>query len=137
MIPNFFPPSHTRTNLLWLDKINKLCYGKCMPARHRIKQYIENGYYHIYNRGIEKRLIFLDSQDYAVFLSYLKECLLPKNGQELLEKLSNPSTSYREKDKILIHPTGKAERVKAGWRLSPLHSKVQSINGGAITAKAR
>lgn len=71
-----------------------------MPARNSIKQYVENSYYHIYNRGVEKRLIFLDQQDYAIFLSYLKEYLLPKNEKELLERLSNPTTFYTERDKI-------------------------------------
>lgn len=72
-----------------------------MPARNRTKQYIEDGYYHIYNRGVEKRLIFLDEQDYAIFLSYLKTYLLPKNERDLLEKLSDPNISYAEKDYIL------------------------------------
>src|SRR3990167_1488571 len=72
-----------------------------MPAKNSVKQYLENGYYHIYNRGVEKRLIFLDAQDYSVFLSYLKEYLSPKNEKELYDKLSNPSLSYKERDKIL------------------------------------
>lgn len=72
-----------------------------MPARNRTKQYIENSYYHIYNRGVEKRLIFLDEQDYGVFLSYLKVYLSPKNKKELLERSSNPNISYKEKDDIL------------------------------------
>ena len=49
-----------------------------MPAKNAIKQYLENGFYHVYNRGVEKRPIFQDDQDYSVFLSYLKEYLLPK-----------------------------------------------------------
>lgn len=72
-----------------------------MPARNRIKQYVENSYYHLYNRGVEKRLIFLDQQDYAVFLNYLKEYLLPKDEENLRKQLSVPDTSYKEKDKIL------------------------------------
>src|SRR3990170_2216093 len=72
-----------------------------MPAKNRIKEYSENSYYHIYNRGVEKRLIFLDQQDYGVFLSYLKEYLLPKNEKELFSRLSNPTLSPKEKDKIL------------------------------------
>lgn len=72
-----------------------------MPSRNSIKQYVDNGYYHIYNRGVEKRLIFLDAQDYGVFLSYLKEYLTPKNELELSQKLSDPNISYKEKDKIL------------------------------------
>lgn len=72
-----------------------------MPAKNSKKTYIENGYYHIYNRGVEKRLIFLDQQDYAVFLSYLKEYLLPKNEKELYERLADPNISSKEKDKAL------------------------------------
>ena len=65
------------------------------------KIYVEEGYYHIYNRGVEKRLIFLDQQDYNVFLSYLKEYLLPKDEKELERRLMDPDTSYKEKDKIM------------------------------------
>lgn len=72
-----------------------------MPAKNATKTYIENGYYHIYNRGVEKRIIFLDQQDYSVFLSYLKEYLLPKKEKELYERLSDPQISSVEKNKVL------------------------------------
>ena len=72
-----------------------------MPARNCLKEYVENSYYHIYNRGVERRLIFQDEQDYAVFLSYLKEYLSPKNTQDLRERLSNPGTTYKERNKIV------------------------------------
>jgi len=72
-----------------------------MPAKNSIKQYLENGYYHIYNRGVEKRDIFQDKQDYGVFLSYLKEYLSPKDEKSLMKKLSDKNISYREKDKII------------------------------------
>lgn len=72
-----------------------------MPAKNRLKQYVGSGYYHIYNRGVEKRIIFKDEQDYAVFLSYLKGYLTPKNEKELNDKLSNPEILYKEKDKII------------------------------------
>jgi putative transposase len=72
-----------------------------MPAKNSLKQYVENGYYHIYNRGVEKRKIFLDKQDYAVFLSYLKEYLIPKNEKELFEKLFSPQILPKEKSNIL------------------------------------
>ena len=47
-----------------------------MPARNVVKTYVKDGYYHVYNRGVEKRNIFLDEQDYRVFLNILKEALL-------------------------------------------------------------
>lgn len=46
-----------------------------MPAKNSIKYYFENSIYHIYNRGVEKRKIFLDGQDYKVFLTCLKQYL--------------------------------------------------------------
>ncbi len=74
-----------------------------MPAKNSLKHYLENGYYHIYNRGVEKRIIFLDQQDYSVFLSYLKDYLISKNEAELKEKLADNNIPWIEKDKILKH----------------------------------
>jgi len=53
-----------------------------MPSKNSIKIYLKDGIYHIYNRGVEKRDIFLDEQDYKVFLSLLKRYLLPLNDDE-------------------------------------------------------
>lgn len=53
------------------------CEAIVMPAKNALKLYSENGYYHVYNRGVAKGEIFLDDQDYKVFLSYLKEYLSP------------------------------------------------------------
>lgn len=72
-----------------------------MPSRNATKQYVEDGYYHIYNRGVEKRIIFQDDQDYGVFLSYLKDYLLPKDTKLLTEGLADPKTPPKEKDRIL------------------------------------
>lgn len=72
-----------------------------MPARNSIKYYLENGYYHIYNRGVEKRNIYQDAQDYGVFLSYLKTYLNPKDRTSLEARLSSKETPTKEKDKIL------------------------------------
>jgi len=58
-------------------------------------------YYHIYNRGVEKREIFLHESDYGVFLSYLKEYLLPKDQKGLAQILSDPNSSARIKDKTV------------------------------------
>ncbi|EKE13188.1 MAG: hypothetical protein ACD_13C00066G0005 [uncultured bacterium] len=57
-----------------------------MPGRNTIKMYIQGGYYHLYNRGVEKRRIFLDAQDYKVFLNYLKEYLSPPPKKSEIKK---------------------------------------------------
>ena len=67
-----------------------------MPAKNSVKTYIVNGFYHIYNRGVEKRNIFLDEQDYLVFLSYLKIYLSPV--EEAIESANkNFNLDYEEK----------------------------------------
>lgn len=48
-----------------------------MPRRNAVKEYVSGGYYHLYNRGVEKRDIFIDDQDYRVFLDFLKLYLNP------------------------------------------------------------
>ncbi len=64
-----------------------------MPARNALKTYVEDSYYHLYNRGVEKRSIFLDETDYATFLHLLKIYLSPPaKSVELLTRtdLVNP-----------------------------------------------
>lgn len=46
-----------------------------MPAKNVLKIYVENGYYHLYNRGVEKRVIFEEEQDYLTFIHLLKKYL--------------------------------------------------------------
>lgn len=46
-----------------------------MPSRNTVKHYDTNTYYHVYNRGVAKRTIFLDDEDYAVFAHLLKRYL--------------------------------------------------------------
>lgn len=70
-----------------------------MPSRNIVKKYLENGYYHLYNRGVEKRKIFMDQQDYSVFLSYLRDYLLPKDEESLYQIISSPNSSSKEKDR--------------------------------------
>lgn len=57
-----------------------------MPRKNSLKIYVEGGYYHIYNRGVEKRNIFLDERDYKVFLHFLKTYLSPPLPKEELAR---------------------------------------------------
>jgi len=60
-----------------------------MPSRNIVKIYVSNGIYHVYNRGVEKRNIFEDKQDYGVILKYLKEYLSPPPKPEDLKTIFN------------------------------------------------
>ncbi|QQS19868.1 transposase [Candidatus Saccharibacteria bacterium] len=46
-----------------------------MPSRNVVREFETGAYYHVYNRGVEKRIIFSDDQDYTVFLGLLKKYL--------------------------------------------------------------
>lgn len=53
-------------------------YYEHVPKRNAVKIYFEGAFYHVYNRGVEARDIFLDRSDYLHFLHLLKTALLPK-----------------------------------------------------------
>jgi len=67
-----------------------------MPARMTL--FVPNGYYHIYNRGSEKRTIFLSKKDYRNFLDRIEKnalkyavdvlvyCLMPNHFHFLLHQ---------------------------------------------------
>jgi len=52
----------------------------------RKTQLAENEYYHIYNRGVDKRNVFLDDFDYLRFLKSMKEFNSPEPIGSLYEK---------------------------------------------------
>jgi putative transposase len=72
-----------------------------MPKKYTIKNYVPGSYYHLFNRGVEKRKIFQDKRDYKVFLSYLKDYLEPRNMLELQKRLADPNVGYKEKGRII------------------------------------
>ncbi len=90
-----------------------------MPAKNSVKQFIENGYYHMYNRSVEKRNIFLDEQDYSVFLGLLKK-YLSNTGSD--PKTYNYS-SYRHylgiKSASWVKPEEILEYFKTAERIGP------------------
>lgn len=53
-----------------------------MPSRNIEKIYVSEAYYHIYNRGVAKQVIFEDDQDYSVFLSLLKRYLCQEPARD-------------------------------------------------------
>lgn len=48
-----------------------------MPSKHVIRSFAENSYYHVFNRGVEKRTIFEDPGDYKIFKYYMFIYLAP------------------------------------------------------------
>ncbi len=83
------------------------CKIKLMPSKNVVKEYEAGGYYHIYNRGVEKRQIFMDEMDYSVYISYLATYLSPEDlqGPSLQEKVSpsKVSKNYFGEIKLLAY----------------------------------
>ena len=55
-----------------------------MPSKYVVRNFTENSSYHVFNRGVEKREIFLKDEDYRLFQYYLFVYLRPL--EEVLEK---------------------------------------------------
>lgn len=67
-----------------------------MPSKNIYKTYVKDGYYHIYNRGVEKRKIFLDETDYKVFLNNLKIYLTsPPKPEEIKIPFTLQGTTFK------------------------------------------
>lgn len=93
-----------------------------MPAKNRIKEYSANSYYHLYNRGVEKRPIFLDEQDLNVFNSYLETYLLPKDLDHLSDLLANGNPKEKDVARKLLHLNNFADEINLlAYCLMPNH----------------
>ena len=81
-----------------------MAYTEFMPHRNTIRKYFSGGYYHVYNRGVEKRDIFIDPKDYATFLSLIESYLTPKPplGSVRILKEPVPWRSKLKKNEIEI-----------------------------------
>jgi len=57
-----------------------------MPRKNSVKVFLENSIYHIYNRGVDKRIIFNEDRDYRTFLYLLKKYLSPSPKNKPFKK---------------------------------------------------
>lgn len=51
-----------------------------MPAKNVVREFAPGQYYHVYNRGVAKQLVFLDTADKQKFLSIVERHLDPDNS---------------------------------------------------------
>ena len=50
-----------------------------MPSKNSLKTYVSHQYYHVYNRGVAKQNIFLDTSDKRHFIKIVQRHLDPTN----------------------------------------------------------
>lgn len=53
-----------------------------MPGRNVIKPFVPDSYYHVYNRGVNRRVIFKDEEDYLFFQSLFARHLRPAEAKD-------------------------------------------------------
>ena len=80
-----------------------MLYTELMPPKNTVKQYKDNTFYHVYNRGVAKQNIFLDEQDYKTFLFYLKLYLLPKDLQGSTLKVTQSRELKNHAENVQLH----------------------------------
>lgn len=91
-----------------------------MPQKHTIKTYVNDGVYHIYNRGVEKKKIFLNDFDHHVFLAHLKEALIPKEKlQQKKQDITFKGVSFKGVRKLPKNYNGKIDLL--AYCLMPNH----------------
>ena len=66
-----------------------------MPSKNSVKKFEPETMYHVYNRGVDKRVIFYDEQDCGVFLDFLKYALSTKQEKDDVFDPSSLSVAER------------------------------------------
>jgi REP element-mobilizing transposase RayT len=102
-----------------------------MPTKPR--NFKEGGYYHIYNRGVEKRAIFTTKEDYQRFLSTL---IYYREDQDLPYAIHERLNSTAKLLQESANPKGLQERIKIiAYCLMPnhYHLVLKLISTGGIS----
>src|ERR1035437_5820704 len=90
-------------------------------------KFSEGEYYHIYNRGVDKRDIFMDKYDYDRFLLLLEICNsnLPIDVREMKKNITSEGQTFGENSQTLINI--------GVWCLMPNHFHLlvsEKVEGG-------
>lgn len=106
-----------------------------MASKNTVKIDVENGYYHIYNRGVEKRTIFVYEKDYKTFLSYLKEYLssLP-DIKKLKRQFSVKDTVFKGIPRQPKNYHNEIELLSFCLMPNHLHLLIKQVKKGAMKA---
>jgi len=91
------------------------------------RKFLEGNYYHVFNRGVEKRTIFQSKRDYQRFLSTLIYYVYKQSIPFVINERSSP---------ISANPKGLLERVKiVAYCLMPnhYHLLLKQVGGGGIS----
>ena len=81
--------------------------------------FVPDEYYHLYNRGVDKRIVFIDSHDYHRFMLLLYFC----NSKDPvdMQKVFREGSTFTEFSDIFKFPRGKPLVAIGAWCLMPNH----------------
>ena len=68
-----------------------------MPRKYSIKPYVAEGYYHVFNQGIDNRELFSSENDYKKFMQYVIEYLEPRDNDKLKRIIHDNAVHYKER----------------------------------------
>lgn len=104
-----------------------------MPTKNTVKIYLKNSYYHIYNRGVDKRKIFLDEEDCVMLLHLLRLYLSPP--EILLEAKEIPSKRLHK----ILNLNISNEVILQSFSIMPnhFHMQVKQLTVEGITKLTR
>jgi putative transposase len=74
-----------------------------VPSKYIVKEYVAEGIYHVYNRGVDKRDIFLDEQDYNFFIFLIKSYILPLSEQKINVETRMQKGAFHGRIEILAY----------------------------------
>ena len=95
-----------------------------MPSKNVTKQFDVDSMYHVYNRGNNKRQIFFDERDYAVFLSFLKYALMSDEDFHAKEQIDK--SILTENNRFELRRLGLAGKLElVSYCLMPNHFHLQ------------
>lgn len=113
-------------------------YNGPMPSKNIVKHYDSDAMYHVYNRGNNKRQIFFDERDYAVFLSFLKYALLSDESIRAVQEVDR--SLLTENQQYYLRRMGLAGKLTlVSYCLMPNHFHLQffQYDSDAITKLMR
>ena len=106
-----------------------------MPSKNRIKEYVEGGIYYIYIRGLDRKELFRDEEDFEFYLNQLERYLTPyKTDSNTRFKTERPYI-VRHKQEMSLN----GEVFLLAFCLMPdhIHLLIRQINADGMTELMR
>jgi putative transposase len=107
-----------------------------VPNRFEIRKYAPDTIYHVYNRGVEKRIIFQDDQDYAIFLHLLKYFLSP-GQKDIVHPLVGLQGYKNARPRPMTTLYGQVELHSFCLMPNHFHLLLRQVINGGVTALLR